>query len=256
MTTRHFGFTFGRTAKGEEKDYEELQERLARGEITEHKNESPSQRTQSSNAPNLDGFIYVPSINLYVAKERSLHGSNWDQAHQRLQADRKRMLTIPEFWNFVNYLKTGYQDKNEANRILDDIFKIGTWRAEWLDAHFEKRGEEFFVNYTHELKNGVLTPKNSDKLETCIMDSDCFANLNSVNRQGLLVIKSSTQSYVQGTNVHFWHPRDKAVAGFVAISVRAVLDCGRDRSDSDAGLGVRFACAEGTAAPLGALRRR
>ncbi|MDO8516866.1 MAG: hypothetical protein Q7S33_01965, partial [Nanoarchaeota archaeon] len=104
------------------------------------------------NVQTQDGFIYVPSINLYVAKERTSHGKNWDNCHEQLQSQNLRMPTIPEFWSFVDYLKTNYPNKVEAQTILDDIFKTGNWRAEHLDAQFEKRKKEFFINSMHELK--------------------------------------------------------------------------------------------------------
>lgn len=33
-------------------------------------------------APNLDGFVYVPSINLYVAKQRTHLNESWSQCHE------------------------------------------------------------------------------------------------------------------------------------------------------------------------------
>jgi hypothetical protein len=57
------------------------------------------------NAPNLSGYIYVPSINLYIAKERTLQGKNWFDAHKELQSQNQRMLIIPEFIEFLKYVK-------------------------------------------------------------------------------------------------------------------------------------------------------
>ncbi|MDO8517616.1 MAG: hypothetical protein Q7S33_05840 [Nanoarchaeota archaeon] len=198
-----------------------------------------------------DGFIYVPSINLYVAKERTLHGKSWDDCHEQLQNNGERMPTIPEFWSFVDYLKTNYQNKTEAQTILEDIFKIGIWRGEYLDAQFEKKGlikKEFFINSMHELKNGKLIPKYTEKLEDCLME-DCYADLNSINKQGLFTIKSSSQNYVQGSNVYFWYPRDERVSWFYANSDWADLYCYRGRSVTISELGVR-ACREATAGKI------
>jgi len=142
-------------------------------------------------SPSINGFVYVPSINLYVAKERSLHEKNWNQAHEELQKQGNQMLTIPDFWKFVDYLKNGYSDKNEAQRILDNLFKVGKWRAEWLDASFEKKGKDLYINSLHRFNNGDLTPQNSEKLEHCL--EDCYADLNSINNQGLLTQKSPVQ---------------------------------------------------------------
>jgi len=209
------------------------------------KTENIEPKTNPNTASDLNGFIYVQSINLYVAKERSLLGKDWDDCHKELQNNMERMLTIPEFWGFIDYLKTNYQNKTEAQTILDDIFKIGDWRAEHLDAQFEKRKKEFYINYMHELKKGKLIPKYTEKLEDCLKE-DCYAGLNLFNRQGLLTIKSQSQNYIQGDNVYSWYPRDKSVSGFYANSGRANLGCDWDRSVADWGLGVR-ACREATA---------
>ncbi|MDO8517618.1 MAG: hypothetical protein Q7S33_05850 [Nanoarchaeota archaeon] len=200
------------------------------------------------NVQSQNGFIYVPSIDLYVAKERSLLGKNWDDCHEQLQNNGERMPTIPEFWSFVDYLKTNYQNRIEAQTILEDIFKIGIWRVEYLDAQFEKRKKEFFINSMHELKNGKLIPKYTEKLEDCLME-DCYADLNSINKQGLLTRKSQSQNYIEGSNAYFWYPRDKAVSRFSANSDRAFLYCNRDRSITDSEFGVR-ACREATAGKI------
>ena len=132
--------------------------------------------TPTGNTENLDGFILVPSINIYVAKERTLHNNNWDKTHELLQADNKRMLMVPEFWAFVKYLKTDYQDRNEENRIFDGIFKIRTdWAGEHLDAHFENKSDGMYVNSGHEFQNGILVPKHSEKLESCLTEN-CYQN--------------------------------------------------------------------------------
>ncbi|MFZ5955778.1 MAG: hypothetical protein ACOYT4_05110 [Nanoarchaeota archaeon] len=203
-------------------------------------NRTQETRTEESipkNPQELEGFIYIPSINLYVAKERSLNGKNWNEAHEELQKQGNRMLIIPEFWKFIDYLKNEYPDRAEAQKILEDIFKVGNWRAEWLDAHFEKKGKDLYVNYYHEFKNGKLIPKCSEKLESCLME-DCYADLNSINNQGLLTQKSS-QNYILGQNSYFYHPRNNKVARFDADSDWADLGCYGDRSVSDAVLGVR-----------------
>ena len=50
-------------------------------------------------------FIYVPSINLYVRKQRTLQGKNWFDAHKELQGRGSRMLTPIQFVEFLKYAK-------------------------------------------------------------------------------------------------------------------------------------------------------
>lgn len=92
---------------------------------------------------NLEGFIYVPSIKLYVAKERSLLGKNWYQAHEELHRQGLQMLTIRQFVDFILYLKQNKSNIPEAERILGEIltprepYRFG---GEWLDARFSSEG--------------------------------------------------------------------------------------------------------------------
>src|SRR3989338_4501364 len=59
------------------------------------------------NAPELKGFIYVPSIRLYVAKEKTLYGKNWYECHEELHKKDLYMITLPQFIEFIKYLKKG-----------------------------------------------------------------------------------------------------------------------------------------------------
>jgi curved DNA-binding protein CbpA len=140
----------------------------------------------------LNGFIYVPSINIYVAKERTLYGKDWNQCHEELGKQGLRMPTLHEFFSFIDYLKTSYQNRKEAEAILDDVLKAEKWGAEWLDAYFENG-----LIYTH-------NKSKKEKLENCIKeDEDSYVELE-FNRQGLPISRSSNQRYIQGKNIRYW----------------------------------------------------
>ena len=51
----------------------------------------------------LSNFIYIPSIKLYVAKERTHLNKNWFDCHKELQKEGNKMLIIPEFIEFINF---------------------------------------------------------------------------------------------------------------------------------------------------------
>ena len=87
----------------------------------------------------------------------------------------------------------------------------------------------------------VLQGRGEVTLEAHIADADGWAEL-SFSKQGLANKPSSKNSYVQGSNLYFWYPRENAVAGFCANSDGALLDCNRDPSFANSSLGV-FACA-------------
>ena len=88
---------------------------------------------EQTTAPDLKGYIYVPSIKLYVAKERSLNGLSWNQAtdkiyNQGINVARQRaeMPTPFEFMSFVKYLLSGNINgltESERQKIINDILK-------------------------------------------------------------------------------------------------------------------------------------
>ena len=92
--------------------------------------EKPKQRNIS--APDLKGFIHIPSIRLYVSKERILQNKNWYQAHEELQKQDSRMLTPSEFIEFLKYTRDNHLE------VYEDIIAMRKpLRGEWLDVRFE-----------------------------------------------------------------------------------------------------------------------
>ncbi|MBU2523517.1 MAG: hypothetical protein KKE23_04505 [Nanoarchaeota archaeon] len=211
--------------------------------IRKEKLEAP--KVQNLQKSDLKGFIYVPSINLYLAKERTLKGKSWNETHKILQEDNKFMPSIYQFTEYLKYLQNDHRDKTEAKEILDDILKKtqSGWKGEWLDAKFEKRNKGLYLLSEHKIQNGKLIAKSEQPLEKCVTE-DCYVDLK-FNNQGLPISKSKSQSYNQGKNVYFWQPVDGRVAGFNVGSGRADLYCSNDDPDGRyVGLGV-FPCAEG-----------
>ncbi len=202
-------------------------------------------------APNLNGYIYVPSIHLYVAKERELNGLNWNRAVDKIYdqginiaGTRAEMPTPFEFMSYVKYLLLGnIPNLPEAERqgIVDDILKVGNYRGNWLNARFVKlkRGFKDFgvekVAFNSSGKRDIKT----EPLEQCLWQ-DCWAYLSSINKQGLLTKQYASQSYEQEKSAYFWYPRENCVAGFVASAGWADLSCSWDPGSSVASLGVRF----------------
>ena len=206
-------------------------------------NTSPPNVETNDFAPNKNGFIYVPSINLYVAKKRSLQGLNWSDTHKKILSEGLgRMPTPNETWDLIKYAKTNLNNSG-LRTIYDDILKTtpqNTWHGEWQNAKFSKDQGITYVQRVISLdKRGELVYSNREKLDDCLME-DCWAEFNSSNKQGLLTRKHSSSSYAQGDNIYFWFPREGGVARFVANSDGAVLDCFRYPSYSYSVLGVRL----------------
>ena len=201
--------------------------------------EPPKSNPQVSpaNAPNLDGFIYVPTINLYVAREKSFLGENWFDCHKGLLGENNRMLTIPEFVEFLKYTKVNHKD------IYDDITEVKSpWRSEWLDADFKVKGEQLYVNYDHTLdSSGNLIPKNSEVL---IGDSLMTNKTPGISLEDYLDNHTSQglpKSDIKDGKLYYYAPMkgNESVARFSANSGRAFLSCRGDPSYTDSDLGVR-----------------
>jgi len=198
---------------------------------------------EPSNVPTLGGFVYIPSIKLYVAKEKTLHGKDWYQTHKELHKQGLQMLTIPEFIEFIKYLKNGYQDRKEAEQILDEILPgRKPWRAEWLDANFKVINEKLHIDYNNRMINGKLKPLSSELLEDCLMEDKILGInldywLKNPTKHGL------PRKDTPYGKLCYWCPmkNNNSVITFLVNSGMLGLDCGRDPGDSGSSIGVRAA---------------
>ena len=225
----------------------ELEEK--KGKLNEkRKPEADKKETQiSENSGDFkrEGYIYVPSTKLYVAKERTLQGKTWEETHREIIPKGFVMQTPYEFMTFLTYLKDSKNipdlKEKERKEILDDILKTGDWRAEWLNAKFVKgKGHRNLdIQYVTGIdRKGSLITK-QEPLEACLNKND-YVTFN-LNKQGLLTQSSGDNSYKQGKNIYFWYPRENTVAWFLTYSDRAGLSCYGGPDGSNAGLGVRLA---------------
>jgi hypothetical protein len=174
-------------------------------------------------APDMDGFFYVPSIKLNVARERTLQGKTWDECHKALKAQGQRMLTLPEFREVLKYTQ------KELPEVYEDITAVRSpWRAEWIDALFEEKEDGMYVLTGNKSKE--------KKLEPCLMEDSKISLDNYVQdshtKQGMPSKK------VQSGDLYFEAPTNGAVA-FYAYNSSASFSCGRDPSSRISNLGVR-----------------
>ena len=124
--------------------------------VLSQEKKQPIQAPINYNQPDKNGFIYVPTIKLYVAKEKSLHGKDWNQTQEKLHEQNLKMPTPYEFAEFLKYLTNEYQDKKEASKILDEILTVRhSWRGEWLDAKFTKMDKKWVIDY-HKFDSGNI----------------------------------------------------------------------------------------------------
>ncbi|MBU2523513.1 MAG: hypothetical protein KKE23_04485 [Nanoarchaeota archaeon] len=207
--------------------------------------EKPEAKIQNPQKAGLKGFIYVPSINLYLSKETSYKGKSWNECHEIMSKEDCFMPTIKHFVEFVKYLKTDYQDRKEAETILDEILAVrNPWRAEWLDGKFEKRNKGLYLLSDHRFEKGKLKANYEQPLKDCLMEDktpgiDLESYLKNANSQGL-----PSQKTKDG-KLYYWFPRAGSVAGFDVYSGRADLYCDYVPGGRYVGLGVRRVTAEG-----------
>ncbi len=115
----------------------------------------------------------------------------------------------------------------------------------WINAHFPKGkgflGLDLAIITGLNKKGKPVIKKNP--LEDCL-GKDCFAELDSLNKQGFPTKEAKTQSFEAGKTVYFLYPRVDSAARFGADSYWAVFICSWYPRLSDDRLGV-FDCAEG-----------
>jgi hypothetical protein len=231
MTIKIPSSLYGRNGK---EDYEKIMnEKEEDKENIENKVNNPIVLSNEEKG----NYIYVPSINLYVAKERTLNGQDWFECHKELQANNKRMLIMPEFIEFLKYSKTNFPDVyNEMTEVRDPS------RREWIDADFKVKGKDLYVNYNHIVdKNGNLIPQNSEILDKNTLMKD---KIPGISLEDYLNNNHTSQGFpnknVKSGDLYYWYPKsdNNSVARFVADSDGAVLDCGRDPSNGNSSLGV------------------
>ena len=76
-------------------------ERLKKKIEDESRNKNNPQTTVINPNINPNEYIYIPSLNLYVAKQRTHLGLNWYKTHEALHKENLFMLTIPQFISFI-----------------------------------------------------------------------------------------------------------------------------------------------------------
>ena len=191
------------------------------------------------------GYSY-PDI--LVSVNRSYLGKSWNECQKLLHNEGCFMLTIRQFVDFINLLKSEdakYSDgvkltKEEKEIILDEILKFrNPWRGEWLDAKFTKIKNGIYITY-HKIKDDGELEEFSEELKDC---------LTSDKTPGIDLdywLSNSTSWGIPKTNIpngslYYWHPIDTAVVRFCVDSGRVYLDCYRYPQYSISWLWVRRA---------------
>src|SRR3989344_947104 len=195
-----------------------------------------------SNINDAESYLILPGKaygnysypDLLVSMEKFYHNHTWYKAHEALNKEDSFMLTIRQYTDFLDLLRSGkvnngkdnLVDKVVIDKVLDEILTVKSpWRSEWLDAKFSKKGglikkEQWHITY-HDINNGKLNEV-TEELEDCLMENKNISLdswLSNSTKHGLPDKKTLVG------DSYYWGPRDNAVARFVADSGRAGLSC-------------------------------
>ena len=164
---------------------------------------------------------------LLVSSEKVSYGALWKDTHLSLIQQGGFMLPIREFLDFKTLLSESANvydgngrriDYGRTNSIRDEILTPrGPWRAEWLDAYFDRVDNDMHIFYSHRLINGELRPKRIEHLEDSLL-VDGFIDLGECNKFGL-----PSKKVDEGTS--YYSPMFKCVTWFSASPLGNGLCC-------------------------------
>ena len=148
-----------------------------------------------------------------------------------VNADFLRLLDEGAEGNMPVYDESGKQLKPKyLAQVRDDVVEImSPWRAERLDAFFEKREDGLYILTRNKTEAEKLS-------EDTLMEDKRISRaswLENPTEQGL------PRTDVKEGSLSYWYPRDGAVARSDAYSNGSNFDCDRDPSFRFSDLGVR-----------------
>jgi len=177
-----------------------------------------------------DDFIYIPEAKLWFAKKRTHLLRTWPETWKSLLEEDLEMPTVEEFRVSLKYLRDSKE--REHNDLYKEITQVRKpWRANQLDAYFEKRPDGMYLLTKNKTK--------AEKLQDCLMQNELSEIslddwISGVN----VTIQGLPRKNISEGDLNYWSPTTGRVADFSALSTRAYLGCGRDPSGRYGVLGV------------------
>jgi len=203
-----------------------------------------------------EGNIEDYSANSAISMTQGFNGLNYTDSQVEVL---KAGLVIPTPARFMPHLRNANEALKGKGVLYDasgnliegdrlkgylDTLNRNCWV--WLNAGFAKGTG--FKNLDLMTVSGLVLNEGLHEsrvpLEDCL-EQDCWADLESLNKQGFPTKKSPIgDKYEPGRTAYFWYPRDGSVARFSAGSNWAGFNCGRYPANRDDALGV-FTSTEG-----------
>lgn len=178
--------------------------------------------------PGRNGFIYVPSLKMDVAKEPSNYVENWQDSHEFLRNQDSVMLTMSGLAEFLRYTKENYPLVYRDVTASSDI-----WRGEWIDAFFLQRREGIQVLTRNKRKSENLDTNTLRGVRAPGISLDSW--IENPTRQGFPRVN------VEEGSTYYWPPKKNSVAILVVDPYGSVLGCSSGSFSGHPGLGVRVA---------------
>ncbi|MBU1129648.1 MAG: hypothetical protein KJ949_03395 [Nanoarchaeota archaeon] len=149
---------------------------------------------------------YVPSIGLWVAKEKILFGrvSFYNAQKKLYYSNNQKIPTIPEFREFLKYTKEN--DKEVYNKIIYGRSS----GPEFLDAKFKKEEGKWIVYFHNFDEKGKIVEKFEELDENTLMDEREQISLDNLleypTKQGLPT--NRVPRGVGSSSVYYTPPQD------------------------------------------------
>ena len=276
MVKRNFGLTFGRTEIGKEKDYTELERRLAQQPVAPISDPvSPAQPDENTRPitvnPSSTNLAYwtIPNVsyrgtmgNVDVLKGLLDNGASREQGGSADYSERERAkgnFYTPDYPLFYNALEKAFDLKDEKafKKQVEEMRTTlkGLSRAKWLMTltriRYAPQGKDTIIH------NFGLQDQYELQEDFMGADGELPAGSPVSVYQTLLGTQSNLRKikgvfdWLNDTNSNYiWRVNskpssiDERVARFFADSVGAGFNCNGDPSGSGSSLGVRFSGAK------------
>lgn len=172
-----------------------------------------------------EDYLEVPSIGLAVYKKK-IPLSNFEDMKNKIHSDKKKILNLYEFAEFLKVAK------EKDRKLYDEISQVRfPNEAELFDTKFWLRGNKMWIHSHKFTENGILIP------DYKVLDSDTLMEnktpgislekwVNDHTKQGL------PKNSIQEGDMHYWKPKDGAIAMFHTGGNWVLLDGSLNVSDS------------------------
>src|SRR3989344_358398 len=181
---------------------------------------------------------------LLVATEGSYHEKSWYECHKALHQEDSFMLTLRQYIDFINLLKTGtvYNgngiliDPKKLDVMLEDIFAAkDPSRMEWLDTCFRIKDFVHYIDYNFRYVNGNLQPQISEIAEDFRLNSG--TDLEGIDLDDWLTratVHGLPSSNLKEGRMWYFPPNylTFTVVCFYTGSTHSTLDCCSNPKDS------------------------